>query len=154
MWGVREGLGISKRRILHYHQKIFLKTKELQSGAWFITYHGFGGGRLLSEKGLCFQYLKTFLYLKKRIVMFLWIQVLWILYFLNWCKNNTKYRALGGFVLNCWRKLVSLRLTRGDLFRSTIWCLFACFMHHKSWWRWHWREQKAQLSHNELFCIY
>lgn len=67
MGEVSERLGINGRLILACHQKVFLN--------WNVTCHSLGGVRLLSGKGLCFQYLKMFLYLKKHIVMFLWIQV-------------------------------------------------------------------------------
>lgn len=67
MGEVSERLGIKGGLILGCHQKVFLN--------WIVTCHSLRGVRVLSEKGLCFQYLKMFLYLKKHIVMFLWIQV-------------------------------------------------------------------------------
>lgn len=67
MGEVSERLGIKGGLILAWHQEgIFELDCYLPQ---------FSRVRLLSGKGLCFQYLKMFLYLKKHIVMFLWIQV-------------------------------------------------------------------------------
>lgn len=71
---VSEQLRISGKTTRYYNQRVSLQGKSLQSVARVVSWQG-SGARLLAEKGLCFRYLKMFLYFKNCIVMFLWLQV-------------------------------------------------------------------------------